>query len=42
MYDTPDLREVIVSRFVKHATNVFKNEQVLDLTKIEMKDTIRG
>merc|ERR1712109_75394 len=37
-YDTPDLREVVISRFVKDATNAFQNEQVLDLTEIEMQD----
>merc|ERR1712126_768102 len=37
-YDTPDLREVVISRFVKDATNAFQNEHVLDLTETEMQD----
>merc|ERR1719510_870608 len=37
-YDTPDLREVVISRFVKDATTAFQNEQVLDLSEKEMQD----
>merc|ERR1712088_250019 len=37
-YDTPDLREVVISRFVKDATNAFQNDQVLDLSEVEMQD----
>ena len=37
-YDTPDLREVVIFRFVKDATNAFQNEQVLDLSETDMED----
>ena len=36
--DAPDLREVVIFRFVKDATNAFQNEQVLDLSETDMED----
>merc|ERR1712110_1089065 len=35
-YDTPDLREVVISRFVKDASNGFESEQVLELSEEEL------
>ena len=35
-YDTPDLKEVVISRFVKDASNGFESEQVLELTEQEL------
>jgi len=35
-YDTPDLKEVVISRFVKDAANGFESEQVLDLSEQEL------
>lgn len=35
-YDTPDLREVVISRFVKDASNGFEDEQVLELSESEL------
>lgn len=35
-YDTPDLKEVVISRFVKDAANGFESEQVLELSEQEL------
>jgi hypothetical protein len=35
-YDTPDLKEVVISRFVKDAVNGFESEQVLELSESEL------
>ena len=34
-YDTPDLKEVVISRFVKDAANGFESEQVLEVKEAE-------
>ena len=36
IYDTPDLKEVVISRFVKDAFNGFEREQVLELSESEL------
>merc|ERR1712156_893740 len=35
-YDTPDLKEVVISRFVKDASNGFESDQVLELSEQEL------
>lgn len=35
-YDTPDLRDVVISRFLKNAEKGFEDEQILDLTEDEL------
>jgi len=35
-YNTPDLKEVVISRFVKDASTGFENDQVLDLSEEEL------
>merc|ERR1712110_682335 len=35
-YDTPDLRDVVISRFLKNADKGFEDEQILDLTEDEL------
>merc|ERR1712115_313181 len=35
-YDTPDLKEVVISRFVKDASNGFESDQVLGLSEQEL------
>merc|ERR1712038_343435 len=35
-YNTPDLRDVVISRFLKNAEKGFEDEQILDLTEDEL------
>merc|ERR1711942_409206 len=35
-YDTPDLKEVVISRFVKDASSGFESDQVLELSESEL------
>jgi len=35
-YDTPDLKEVVISRFVKDASSGFESDQVLELSEQEL------
>merc|ERR1712088_506180 len=35
-YDTPDLRDVVISRLLKDAEKAFENEQMLDLSEEEL------
>jgi len=35
-YNTPDLRDVVISRFLKNAEKGFEDEQIMDLTEDEM------
>merc|ERR1712190_588695 len=35
-YDTPDLKEVVISRFVKDASNGFESDQVLEMGEQEL------
>jgi len=35
-YDTPDLRDVVISRLLKDAEKAFENEQMLDLSEDEL------
>jgi len=35
-YDAPDIKEVVISRFMREAESVMRNEQVLDLSQEEL------
>ena len=35
-YDTPDLRNVVISKLLKDAEKAFENEQMIDLSEEEL------